>query len=119
MASSPKIPDPNQAAVAGALAQAGTFPFQQYIDYLAQTGGAGSLQTAGGPANYNFTGLGNAQQNAALTQAMLPAELNIQQQYGPAYVQQALANLQQANPNAVAARQQEFNNIILDAQTQA
>lgn len=113
MASSPSIPDPNAAAVAGALAQAGTFPFQQYIDYLAQTGGASNI----GGANYNFTGLGNAQQNAALTQAMLPAELNIQQQYGPAYIQQALANLQQANPTAVAARQQEFNNIISNAQT--
>jgi hypothetical protein len=42
MASSPKIPDPNSAAVAGALAQAGTFPFQQYIDYLAQTGSSGN-----------------------------------------------------------------------------
>jgi hypothetical protein len=117
MASSPSIPDPNQAAVAGALAQAGTFPFQQYIDYLAQTGGSGSLQTATGPANYNFTGLGNAQQNAALSQVMLPAELNIQQQYGPQYIQQALANLQQANPNAVAERQQKFNNIISNAQS--
>jgi hypothetical protein len=113
MASSPSIPDPNSAAVAGALAQAGTFPFQQYIDYLAQTGGAANI----GGTNYNFTGLGNAQQNAALTQAMLPAELQIQHQYGPQYIQQALANLQQANPQAVAARRQEFNNIISDAQT--
>jgi hypothetical protein len=112
MASSPNIPDPNAAAVAGALAQAGTFPFQQYIDYLAQTGGAANV----GGTNYNFTGLGNAQQNAALSQAMLPAELNIQQQYGPQYVQQALANLRQANPNAVAARQQEFSNIASNAQ---
>jgi hypothetical protein len=103
MASSPKIPDPNQAAVAGALAQAGTFPFQQYIDYLAQTGGSANI----GGTNYNFTGLGNAQQNAALSQALLPAELNIQQQYGPQYTALALQNLQQANPQGVAARQQE------------
>ncbi len=116
MASSPKIPDPNQAAVAGALAQAGTFPFQQYIDYLAQTGGAGSLQTASGPTNYNFTGLGNAQQNAAMSQAMLPAELNIQQQYGPQYTALALQNLQQANPQAVAARQQEGQQIISNSE---
>lgn len=112
MASSPKIPDPNQAAVAGALANAGTFPFQQYIDYLAQTGGAGN---AGG-TNYNFTGLGNAQQNAAVSAAILPAELQIQQQYGPQYTALALQNLQQANPNAVAARQQEGQGIISDAQ---
>lgn len=113
MASSPSIPDPNSAAVAGALAQAGTFPFQQYIDYLAQTGSAANI----GGTNYNFSGLGNAQQNAALTRAMLPAELQIQQQYGPQYIQQALANLQQADPQAVAARKREFNNIISDAQT--
>jgi hypothetical protein len=119
MASSPNIPDPNSAAVAGALAQAGTFPFQQYIDYLAQTGGASSLQTATGPANYNFTGLGNAQQNAALSQVMLPAELQIQQQYGPQYTALASQNLQQANPQAVAARQQEGQQIISDAETQA
>jgi hypothetical protein len=113
MASSPSIPDPNAAAVAGALAQAGTFPFQQYIDYLAQTGGSANI----GGTNYNFTGLGNAQQNAALSQVMLPAELQIQQQYGPQYTALASQNLQQANPQAVAARQQEFNNIISNAQT--
>jgi len=113
MASSPKIPDVNAAAVAGALAQAGTFPFQQYIDYLAQTGGAANI----GGTNYNFSGLGNAQQNAALSQVMLPAELQIQQQYGPQYTALALQNLQQANPNAVAARQQEGQQIISNAQS--
>jgi hypothetical protein len=115
MASSPKIPDPNSAAVAGALAQAGTFPFQQYIDYLAQTGGAKNI----GGTNYNFSGLGNAQQNAALSSVMLPAELQIQQEYGPQYTALASQNLQQANPNAVAARQQEGQQIISDAETQA
>lgn len=110
--SSPSIPDPNAASIAGALANAGTFPFQQYIDYLAQTGGAANL----GGTTYDFTGLGNAQQNAAVTQALLPAELQIQQQYGPQYIAQATANLQQANPVAVAARQQEFNDIISNAQ---
>lgn len=113
MASSPSIPDPNAAAVAGALAQAGTFPFQQYIDYLAQTGGASNI----GGTNYNFSGLGSAQQNAALSRVMLPAELQIQQQYGPQYTALASQNLQQANPQAVAARQQEFNNIIANAQS--
>ncbi|HEV2320286.1 MAG TPA: hypothetical protein VGV18_11080, partial [Verrucomicrobiae bacterium] len=38
---------------------------------------------------------------------MLPAELQIQQQYGPQYTALASQNLQQANPQAVAARQQE------------
>ncbi|HTV41609.1 MAG TPA: hypothetical protein VMF08_13590 [Candidatus Sulfotelmatobacter sp.] len=112
MASSPSIPDPNAASVAGALAQAGTFPFQQYIDYLAQTGGSANI----GGTNYNFTGLGNAQQNAAVSQVMLPAELQIQQQYGPQYTALASQNLQQANPQAVAARQQEFQGIISNAQ---
>lgn len=112
MASSPSIPDPNAAAVAGALANAGTFPFQQYIDYLAQTGGSANI----GGTNYNFTGLGNAQQNAALSQVMLPAELQIQQQYGPQYTALASQNLQQANPQAVAARRQEGQQIISNAQ---
>ena len=112
MASSPSIPDPNTASVAGALAQAGTFPFQQYINYLAQTGGASNL----GGTNYNFTGLGNAQQNAALSQVMLPAELQIQQQYGPQYTALASQNLQQANPGAVAARQAEGQQIVSNSE---
>lgn len=109
---SPKVPDPNQAAVAGTLADAGNFPFQSYIDALAQMGGTATI----GGKTYDFSNLGNASQNAAVSSQMAQALLDIQKNYGSQYIQQRLADLQQSDPNGYAARKQLFDKIISDAQ---
>lgn len=109
---SPHIPDPNQAAQAGAIADVANFPFKAYIDALAQTGGKATINGQ----TYDFTGLGNAQQNAQMSDKMAQALLDIQKNYGSGYIQQRLRDLQQADPNGYAARKQLFDKIISDAQ---
>ena len=109
---SPKIPDPNQAAVAGTIADVGNFPFKAQIDALAQTGGKATI----GGQTYDFTNLGTADQNAAVSQQMAQALLDIQNNYGPQYVQQRLADLQQSDPTGYAARKQLFDKIIADSE---
>ncbi|HEX7653606.1 MAG TPA: hypothetical protein VF607_08870 [Verrucomicrobiae bacterium] len=109
---SPSIPDPNKAAAAGAIADVANFPFKAQIDALAQLGGKATINGQ----TYDFTGLGNADQNAAVSDQMAQALLDIQKNYGAAYVKQRLADLQQADPAGYAARKQMFDRILADAQ---
>lgn len=112
MASSPSIPDPNQAAVAGMQADVSNFPFEWMINSLAQEGGKATINGQ----TYDFTGQGNAQQ--ALTQSAQTdqALLNLQNQYGSQFIQQGLNNLQQSDPIGYAARQQLGNAVISGAE---
>ena len=110
--SSPSIPDPNKAAIAGIEADAANFPFEWMINSLAQTGGKATI----GGREYDFTGLGNADQSAAVSDAMAETMLAIQQNHGPEFIRQRLANLQQADPSGYAARKQLFDRIMADSQ---
>jgi len=111
----PKIQDPSIAAVTGMVADANNFPQSYLINAAAQQG---RKITIGGKT-YDFTGLGNADQAAAQTQATDQAALDIQRQYGPEYIQQALANLERSNPTGVAARRQLSQRILADSQDQS
>jgi len=110
--SSPKIPDPIKAQIAGVTADAANFPFEWMINSLAQTGGH---QTIGG-RDYDFTGLGNADQSYAISDAMAQTMLDIQANYGAEFIKQRLANLQQSDPNGYAARKELFDRILADSQ---
>lgn len=109
---SPKIPDPNAAAQAGAIADVANYPFKAQIDALAQMGGKATINGK----TYDFTNLGNADQNAKVSDQMAQTLLDIQKNYGSQYVQQRLADLQQSDPTGYAARKQLFDKIISDAQ---
>lgn len=109
---SPSIPDPNKAAQAGAIADVANYPFKAQIDALAQMGGKATINGQ----TYDFTGLGNADQNAKISDQMAQTLLDIQKNYGSAYVKQRLADLQQSDPTGYAARKQMFEKIIADAQ---
>lgn len=111
MGDSPKIPDANQAAIAGVKADVSNFPQEYIVNAAAQQGGKVTI----GGKTYDFTGLGNADQSAAATRAMDQAQLEIQQKYGPGYIAQSLADLQQSNPTGVAARNQLSDSIISDS----
>jgi len=65
---------------------------------------------------YDFTGLGNADTNGKISDQMAQALLDIQNNYGAAYIQQRLKDLQQADPTGYAARQQLFDKIMQDAE---
>lgn len=110
--STPTPPDPSAAAVAGGLADTSNFPFQYIINSLAETGGNANI----GGTNYDFTGLGNADQSNQVSDQMAQTLLDIQNNYGSAYITQRLADLKQSDPAGYAARQQLFDQIQQSAQ---
>ena len=110
--STPKIPDPNAAAVAGATADLELFPFQYQINALAKMGGKAVINGV----EYDFTGLGDADTAAVMSDKMAQTMLELQQEYGPEFVKQRLAELKAADPTGYAARQQLFDRIMADAE---
>ena len=106
-------PDPTKAAVKGSLAELANYPFKTQIDALAQMGGKATI----GGQLYDFSGLGTADQNAKISDQMAQAMLDIQKNYGAAYIKQRLADLQQSDPTGYAARKQLFDKILADAQS--
>ncbi len=65
---------------------------------------------------YDFTGLGDADNAAVISEQMAQVLLDIQKNYGAEYVKQRLANLRQADPTGYAARQQLFDRILADVE---
>lgn len=112
--SSPKIPDANKAAVAGTIADAKNFPFQYAIDAAAQMGGKYTDPVTG--QVYDFTGLGDADNAAIVSDQMAQTLLDIQKNYGADFVKQRLADLEQSDPKGFAARKELFARIMADAE---
>jgi hypothetical protein len=109
--SKPKIPDPNAAAVAGAVADMENFPRTAQINALAKMGGKGWIEGK----YYDFTGLGEADTAGVMSDKLAATLLELQQQFGPEFVKQRLAELKAADPTGYAARQQLFDRIMADA----
>lgn len=107
----PSIPDPNLAAVAGATADMENFPFQYQINSLAKMGGKATIDGK----VYDFTGLGDADTAAVMSEKMAETMLALQKEFGPEFVKQRLAELKAADPTGYAARQQLFDRIMADA----
>src|SRR5579862_1588898 len=110
--SSPSVPNPNTAAIQGATQNIENFPFQDVINALSQLGGSATVNGQ----NYDFSGLGAAQNASVMSNEMAQTLLGIQQNFGPQYVQQSLQDLQQSDPVGYAARQQLFDQIQQEAQ---
>lgn len=66
---------------------------------------------AAGPQTFNFSGMGAAEVQSQLQQQLAGVRLNLQQTYGPQFIQNELAQEQQAEPQQFAARQQEYNTL--------
>ena len=105
-------PDPNQAAIAGIEQDVSNFPNEWMVNALSQMGGKATI----GGNQYDFTGLGNADVSGKVSDQMAQALLDIQNNYGSAYIQQRLADLKQSDPTGYAARQQLFDKITSDAE---
>lgn len=110
----PKIPDPNDAAAAGALQETLNFPFTYAIDAAAKMGTRWTDPLTG--QVYDFTGLGDAANQAAVSDQMAQTLLDIQRDYGAEYIKQRLADLKQSDPIGYAARKQLFDRILADAE---
>lgn len=112
---SPKIPDQNLAAIEGTLQDAKNFPFKYAIDATSKMGGVWKDPVSG--KVYDFTGLGDADNAAIISDKMAQTLLDIQKDYGPEFIKQRLKDLEQADPKGYAARKQLFDKIIADSES--
>lgn len=114
---SPQIPDPGKAAIQGVQTQAQLNPYEYLINALASTGGSGTVVNplTGQPTSLDFTGLGTADVQNQYQDQMAQTLLNIQQNLGPQYVAQQIADLQQADPTGYASYKQLFDQIQQEA----
>src|SRR6478609_4852193 len=107
----PTPPDPNAAAMGGTMADLANYPLSYKVNALAKMGGSGWIDGK----FYDFTGLGDADNAAAMSDKMAETLLALQKEYGPEFVRQRLEELKAADPTGYAARQQLFDRIMADA----
>lgn len=106
-----KIPDYNKAAAAGAMQDVVNYPFRAKIDALAQMGGKAVIDGK----LYDFTGMGNADNDAAMSDKVAQAMLDLQRNYGTQYIKQRLEDLKRSDPTGYAARKELFDRVLRDA----
>lgn len=109
----PSPPDYGAAAAQGTQTDLSTYPLRYLTDAAAQMGGKVTIDGK----TYDFSGLGSADNSAAMSDQMAQTLLDIQKGLGPAYIQQRIDELKQADPQGYAARKQLFDAIV--AQTNA
>jgi len=108
-----KIPNPADAAVQGIQSDTQLQPFKYLLNAAADTGQNITLNGQ----NYDFTGLGNADTAGKISDQMAQTLLDLQKEKSPAIIAQRLKELQAADPQGYAARQQLFDRIMSDAQS--
>ncbi|MEW6303493.1 MAG: hypothetical protein AB1705_08490 [Verrucomicrobiota bacterium] len=111
-------PPPNFAAATreAVIADMETLGDRRRLDAAARLGTTGRVQvgsTGGVPdyKEYDFTGLGDADIAAVNADKFASAILDIQKKYGAEFTAEALKQLEQADPEGVAARKQLFEKI--------
>ncbi len=115
--SAPSPPDPSIAATAGIQQQVADYPYSYIVNALAQLGQSGQVTSpTGTTSNLDFTGLGTADVQNQYQNQMAQTLLTIQQQYGSQYVQQALDDLKQSDPQGYAAYGQLWDRIQQQSQ---
>lgn len=107
----PAPPDYEAAAQQGVYADLETYPLRYLVDAASRAGGKVTVDGQ----NYDFTGLGDADNAAVMSDKMASTLLDIQRGLGPQFIQQRLDELKQADPQGYAARQDLFDRIIADS----
>lgn len=110
----PAQPNVPKVAAAGIQADLDTYPMRYMTEAASKMGGKVTIDGQ----TYDFTGLGDADNTAAMSDKMAQTLLDIQRNYGSAYVKQSLADLKQADPKGYQARQQLFDAILAQADSQ-
>src|SRR5262245_2407314 len=104
----PDPPDYAGAARQGVYADLETYPLRYIIEAASRMGGKVTLDGK----TYDFSGLGDADNAAAMSDKMAQTLLDIQRDLGPEFVKQRLEELKQADPKGYAARQELFSRIM-------
>ena len=92
-------------------AELAAYPILSQVKAAASMGGKTTINGT----EYDFTGLGDADNAGVMSDQMAQVLLSLQQQYGPQFVQQQLEALKQADPQGYAARKQLFDRIMTDS----
>lgn len=107
---------PNLASSSAALsnANAALLPVQRQLQAAAAGGTKVTVNMPDGkggssPQTFDFRGYSSADANAAVANTMAKATLSLRQQYDPQFISQSLQDEALADPQSVAARQQESN----------
>lgn len=110
--SAPQIPDPGAAAAAGIAQNTQLQPFNYLINAASTLGRPITINGQ----TYDFTGLGQADTAAVVSDQMARTLLALQQTNDPQVIQERLNELQAADPQGYAARQTLFDQIQQQAQ---
>jgi len=109
--STPQAPNYGKVAKAGIEADLATYPNTYLINAAAATGGKVNV----GGQTYDFTGLGDVDTAAQISDRMAQTLLDIQRETSGQRIAQRLAELQVADPEGYAARKQLFDLILASA----
>lgn len=106
----PATPDPSVSYLQGKQAELENYPLTRQIQAAAQNGGK---VTVGGKT-YDFSGLSESDFQRQYAMAMAGSQLELQKEFGSQYIDQRNKELQQADPEGYASRNQLFDLINRD-----
>lgn len=110
-------PDPSKGAAAGILADLQSLPWRRLVEAAAAEGTPTTINLpgrGGGPINLDFTGIGEGDYQRQYADQMAQQLLDLQNQFGPDYVQERLDELAQSDPEGQAMRQRLWQAVQSD-----
>jgi hypothetical protein len=110
----PAPPDYEAAAREGVYADLETYPLRYLTEAASRMGGKVTIDGQ----EYDFTGLGDADNARVMSDKMAQTLLDLQRDLGPDMIRQRLEELKAADPQGYAARQQLFDRIIKQTEAQ-
>lgn len=110
----PDVPDYEQAAREGVYADLETYPLRYLTEAASRMGGKVVIDGK----EYDFTGLGDADNARVMSDKMAQVLLDLQRDLGPNVIKQRLEELKAADPQGYAARQQLFERILKSVEAQ-
>jgi len=104
----PKTPDYEEAARQGVYADLEQYPLRYLTEAAAKMGGKFTLDGK----EYDFTGLGEADTAAVMSDQMASTLLDLQRDLGPQFIKQRIEELKLSDPEGFAARKDLFDRIM-------
>jgi hypothetical protein len=112
----PDVPDPSKGYAAGIRADLESLPWRRMIEAASATGDKVTINIPGkGPMTFDFSGLGQDDYAAQYGDQMAQQLLALQRDFGPAYVEERLHELEQSDPEGSAMRNRLWESIRSDA----
>ena len=107
----PPTPDYAASTRAGILADVTTLPARKQIEAAAKAGTAGSVNIGGENVSFDFTGIGDLDQQVTLLEGqrrsadtMAQVALDIQKKYGADFLDESLKRIEQSDPTGTKVR---------------